>query len=131
MSEISSERKVTALAEAQTLIRALAEPSPAGEKIKAALRRVSRKLPNWSNNRIRDVWNADERIRIRADELDELREANRANEKAAKNELVSLRERLARLESLLVQTDPDFFSPQIDQLRQQVRRPGGSYRALD
>lgn len=131
MSGISSERKVTALAEAQTLIRALAEPSPAGESIKAALRRVGRKLPQWSSNRVRDVWNADERIRIRADELDELREANRANEKAAKNELVSLRERLARLESLLVQTDPDFFSPQIDQLRQQVRRPGGSYRALD
>lgn len=131
MSGISSERKVTALVEAQSLIRALAEPSPAGESIKAALRRVSRKLPHWSSNRVRDVWNADERIRIRADELDELREANRANEKAAKNELVSLRERLARLESLLVQTDPDFYGPQIDQLRQQVRRPSGSYRALD
>lgn len=131
MSRISSERKVTALVEAQTLIRALAEPSPAGESIKAALRRVGRKLPNWSNNRVRDVWNADDRIRIRADELDELRAAKNQNEKAAKNELVSLRERLARLESLLVQADPDFFEPQLDQIRQQIRGSSRSDFAVD
>ena len=130
MSEISSERKVSALVEAQTLIRSLAEPTPEGVKFKVAIRKIKRALPQLSNNRIRDVWNADKRICISADELNELRAA-KANEKAATNELAELRERLSRLERLLVQTNTNLDRPEIDRSWIQDGGRGGSHRTVD
>lgn len=47
--------------------------SDAGESLKAVLRRLSRRLDSWSENRIRDVWHRDPRVKIRADEVSQLR----------------------------------------------------------
>ncbi len=134
MSEISSEsNRVSVLVEAQGLVRSLAEPRPAGDKIKEALRRAARKLPQWSPNRVRDVWNADERVRVRAEELEELRVAARVTkeERAAGHELAELRNRIGRLERLLVSTDPDFHRENLAGLREQARGLGGADRSVD
>ncbi|MCK1594092.1 hypothetical protein IVA98_27070 [Bradyrhizobium sp. 160] len=60
------------LLEAADLLRKLAA-SDAGESLKAVLRRLSRRLDSWSENRIRDVWHRDPRVKIRADEVSQLR----------------------------------------------------------
>ncbi|MBN8957641.1 MAG: hypothetical protein J0H17_13890 [Rhizobiales bacterium] len=91
---------MTTITEASSLIRRLAEPAPPGDSVKAAMRRAWRKLPDWSANRIRDVWHAEKRVRLRAEELEHLRKAT-AQEKAAKDELQELRARVKRLECLL------------------------------
>jgi hypothetical protein len=57
--------------EAQTLVRRCAEPRPAGDQVKAAIRRASRRL-GLSFTRTRDLWYGDAR-RIDAEEMDRLR----------------------------------------------------------
>jgi hypothetical protein len=108
-SGFRSERsRMSALVEARDLIRELAEPRPVGDTAKAAVRRAYQRLETWTFNRVRDVWNADPRIRVRGDELDELRQAaaarrNKSHQKAAADELTELRQRIARLEQLIEQ----------------------------
>jgi hypothetical protein len=58
--------------EAQTLVRRCAEPRPAGDQVKAAVRRASRQL-GLSFTRTRDIWYGDAR-RIDAEEMDRLRQ---------------------------------------------------------
>jgi hypothetical protein len=63
--------------EAQTLVRLCAEPRPAAEQVKAAVRRASQRL-GIPFSRTRDIWYGDAR-RIDADEMDRLRrEAEKA-----------------------------------------------------
>src|SRR6202035_5946650 len=57
--------------EAQTLVRRCAEPRPAGDLVKAAVRRASQQL-GIPFSRTRDIWYADAR-RIDAEEMDRLR----------------------------------------------------------
>jgi hypothetical protein len=57
--------------EAQTLVRRCAEPRPAGDLVKAAIRRASRRL-DLPFSRTRDIWYGDAR-RIEAEEMDRLR----------------------------------------------------------
>jgi hypothetical protein len=57
--------------EARILIRRCAEPRPAGDLVKAAVRRASRRL-GLSFSRTRDIWYGDAR-RIDAEEMDRLR----------------------------------------------------------
>jgi hypothetical protein len=57
--------------EAQTLVRRCAEPRPAGDQVKAAVRRASQRL-GIPFSRVRDIWYGDAR-RIDADEMDRLR----------------------------------------------------------
>jgi hypothetical protein len=59
--------------EASELVRWLALPAPAGDTTKAAISRAHRILKTWTWNRVRDVWHADPRISVSADELDQLR----------------------------------------------------------
>src|SRR5262249_2999373 len=59
--------------EASELVRRLALPAPAGDTTKAAISRAHRILKTWTWNRVRDVWHADPRISVSADELDQLR----------------------------------------------------------
>ena len=73
MHDNQTESFSSPLAEAQALVRRLAEPVPAGDSTKAAISRSARSLQNWTYNRVRDVWHADARVRIRAEELEELR----------------------------------------------------------
>jgi lipopolysaccharide/colanic/teichoic acid biosynthesis glycosyltransferase len=63
--------------EAQILVRRCAEPRPAGDQVKAAVRRASQRL-GIPFSRVRDIWYGDAR-RIDADEMDMLRqEADKA-----------------------------------------------------
>jgi hypothetical protein len=59
--------------EAQSLVRRCAEPRPAGDLVKAAILRVSRRL-GLPFNRAKDIWYGDAR-RIDAEEMDLLRAA--------------------------------------------------------
>jgi hypothetical protein len=63
---------VTSIEEAQSLVRRCAEPRPAGDQVKAAIRRASRQL-GLSFTRTRDIWYGDAR-RIDAEEMDRLRQ---------------------------------------------------------
>ena len=63
--------------EAQILVRRCAEPRPAGDQVKAAVRRASQRL-GIPFSRVRDIWYGDAR-RINAEEMDQLRrEAEKA-----------------------------------------------------
>jgi hypothetical protein len=57
--------------EAQSLVRRCAEPRPAGDGVKAAIRRASMRL-DLPFTRTRDIWYGDAR-RIEAGEMDRLR----------------------------------------------------------
>src|SRR6267154_5611714 len=59
--------------EAQILVRRCAEPRPAGDQVKAAVRRASQRL-GIPFSRVRDIWYGDAR-RIDAPEMDRLRQA--------------------------------------------------------
>jgi hypothetical protein len=113
--KVSEMQFVSTAAEAAFLIRRVAEPRPVGDSAKAALVRVSRRLSSWSFNRVKDVWYGDQRIRISADELRELRRAARihALEQEATHELRLLNERIARVEEALFAqaADMDRASP--------------------
>ena len=58
--------------EAQSLVRRCAEPRPAGDLVKAAIRRASQRL-DMPFSRMRDIWYGDAR-RIDAEEMDRLRQ---------------------------------------------------------
>jgi hypothetical protein len=63
--------------EAKILVRRCAEPRPAGDQVKAAVRRASQRL-GIPFSRVRDIWYGEAR-RIDADEMDKLRqEADKA-----------------------------------------------------
>jgi hypothetical protein len=93
---------VALLREACRLLRRLAQPSIAGESVKACQRRVYRRLKTWTFNRIRDVWRPDPRIRVRAHEIEQLRMAAevRGGERALAD-LRTLQQRIEKLEQLL------------------------------
>jgi hypothetical protein len=63
----------SSIEEAQALIRRCAEPHPAADSVKAAIRRASQRL-DLPFSRTRDLWYGDAR-RIDAHEMDRLRQA--------------------------------------------------------
>jgi hypothetical protein len=133
MSHKSSEwvRVMSSTAEASSLLRRIAAPTEADGSVKAALQRAHRKLSTWSFNRVRDVFHADPRIRISAEEMDQLRAATRANEETdARDELLQIQARLAALEAALNATDEDFHRPQIDALRRLFTQSRAGRRPL-
>jgi hypothetical protein len=62
---------VSSISEEQALVRRCAEPRPAGDQVKAAILRSSRRL-GFPFNRTKDIWYGDAR-RIDAAEMDRLR----------------------------------------------------------
>lgn len=68
------------LLEASRLIKALAPVCEGG----SATTRVARvaKMLGWGFQRARSIWNADNRVRLRPEEVDQLRRAMKAGEKA-------------------------------------------------
>jgi hypothetical protein len=108
--------------DAMAALKTLSEPWERGDKIKRAIER-SAHLAGLSYSRCFEIWYGRAR-RIEPEEVARISEAlEQKNRLEARNELSELRLRLARLESLLVQTDPDFHRPTIDFVRQHVRRP--------
>ena len=136
----SSKSQMTeaAIQEASDLLRGIAGERRADEKIKGVLRRVRDALTkkygpdHWTASRVRCVWYADRRVSLREGELDQLRAlAKRRADTEASNELLELRDRVARLERLLEQTDSAFHSPTIGALRDLVRGQIGSLGEAD
>lgn len=122
MFDNASESRVSALQEASTLVRRIAEPVPAGDSVKAALKRVLRRLPNtpnWTHSRVRSLWYGDRRCKVSGDELNELRRV--ARKTVGSDELGK---RIARLEAWAARTDPEFFGPSVDALRSAYERIG-------
>lgn len=111
-------------------LRELSEPWPTGSKVKEAIDRAS-KAVKFSYWRASDIWYGKAR-RIEEYEYAAVAEAlDKKRREAARNELHELRTRLTRLESMLVQSDPDFHRESIDVARTQVRSMGGARGGLD
>lgn len=72
-SKLQRSLYASSIEEAQVLARRCAEPRPAGDQVKGAIRRASRRL-NMPFSRVRDVWYGNAR-RISADEIGRLRRA--------------------------------------------------------
>lgn len=110
-------------------LRELSEPWHRGDKIKAAIARAA-DLADLSYWRAFDIWYGKAR-RIEPSEAERIEAAlQRKSEEATRNELHDLRSRLLRLESLLVQKDPEFHRGGADLVRREVRGLGGSGRAM-
>lgn len=109
---------MNAAAEARELIGEIAGPMELGGKIKAAIAAVARKT-GIAERRVRGLWNK-ERV-VRADELDALRRAVRAKQKAEHDaEMAELWAYVARLEERLAVADADFTGPHREALRSAV-----------
>jgi hypothetical protein len=70
-TKLPSSPYASSIDEAQILVRRCAEPRPAGDLVKAAVRRASQRL-GIPFSRVRDIWYGDAR-RIDAEEMDRLR----------------------------------------------------------
>jgi hypothetical protein len=102
-------------------LKELSEPHSRGEKMISIIERSAR-LAGLSYSRCYEIWYRRAR-RIEPAEIARISEAlEQKNRLDARNELSQLRLRLARLESLLIQTDPDFHRPTVDLMGQQLRR---------
>jgi hypothetical protein len=83
------------LCEASGLVRQIAAPATG----KAALLRAYRKIGTWTYNRVKDVYYADRRIRISADEIDGLRAIALGKTEAISNSSITEGKRIATLEA--------------------------------
>ena len=102
-------------------LQELAEPCSRGEKMVSIIERSAR-LAGLSYSRCYEIWSRRAR-RIEPAEIARISEAlEQKNRLDARNELSQLRLRLARLESILIQTDEDFHRPTTDFVGQQLRR---------
>lgn len=110
-------------------LQELSEPSERGEKIQFIIDRAA-KAAGLGYSRAYEIWygrakrvSDEERVRV-AEALEKKRKV------AAANELNELRTRITRLESLLVQIDPDFHRSSLDACRHQVRAMDGNGGAV-
>ncbi len=120
------------LDEAANLLRKIAGNRRADESMKGVLHRVRRVLlqklkpqdGRWSGNRVSAIWYRDERVRVRAEELAELRAlaAPEPQEADPLAELQATIERLAKYEPLLERLDAEFHGPQISAARDQISK---------
>lgn len=105
---------------AREYLRELADPRPGGDPVKSAIDRAARRcgLTYW---RAFDIWYRKAR-RIEEFESDAIAAAVvKRRRELARNEFHELRIRLARLESMLAQSDPDFHRHTIERVRGQLR----------
>lgn len=130
ISDKSSEaRFMNATIEASHCLKRLALPAPAGDSVKAALRRAGLRLDGWCRangvdlwtaNRLKDVWHVDRRISVSAEELEQLRAANAVRERGeadARDEVRQIYAGIALLVERLAQIDPEFHSQTMSSFR--------------
>lgn len=106
------------MSDTSAALRQLAEPWVGGEKIKNVIDRAAKRagLKYW---RAFDIW-YDKARRVEDFEREQIAQAlEQKHREAARNELHDLRTRIMRLESMLVQTDPDFHRETITALGHQ------------
>src|SRR3984893_16361958 len=105
--------------EAQAHVRRCAEPRPAGDIVKAAIRRASRRL-DLPFSRTRDIWYGDAR-RIDADEMDRLSQtATQADLAHAVASVKTLRSKILASSSEGARQ----IAPQLDSALRAIRRAG-------
>jgi len=104
------------MTDVQAALKQLSEPWRCGDRVKSAIDRAAKEA-GIPYARAREIWYGNAR-RIEAHELEKIQQAlHRKRNKVAKNELLELKARIARLESLLSSTDPDFHSEALAALR--------------
>jgi hypothetical protein len=102
------------------MLRELSKPHGEGEKIPSIIERTAR-MAGLCYSRCYEIYYRRARD-IKPAEIERITAAlEQKNRLETRNELSELRLRLARLESILVQTDPDFHRPTSDFLRQSFR----------
>lgn len=124
---------MSAVCEASDLLRAISEPCPPGDSVKAAINRAARRVSKFMAQPMRpgraeDIWRKEARS-IRSEEMDALRAAAR-REKAILDEAMDLEARLARIEAALSSINPLFDSEVLDEIRRAARPLGQSSREV-
>lgn len=118
MPEIPSEKSEMSSVEfAQYALRDHVSPPIVGS-VKARLRHAARLL-GWSQNRVKDVWYADPRISISADEIRKIEEMTGL--RYGREELRSIEELIGKADAILAHTDEDFHRPFLAALRAVAR----------
>ena len=100
-------------------LRTTIAPLGAASNTKDRIRFASRKL-GWSYSRTKDVWYADPRVSISADELSQL-ETVSGDVYAARKELRSVDQLIAKAEALLDGKDADLHRPMVHALISFIR----------
>ena len=122
---IEKEKPMSPACEAHHLIATIVGPQEIGGRIKTALGLVARRT-ELPERRVRGLWHKEARA-IRAEELDALRRAARAEQRAEINaEISELRARLARLEEQIAMAGPQMGSG----AREEMRSPMGGFRGM-
>lgn len=126
------ETRMSAVVEAQRIVRFLAEPARVGDNIKSCIARAARRVPFWSHRYVKAVWYG-EVAGIDADEFEQLRAiANGdAEAHAAREEYQRLLARLARVSAALRLSDAEFHSETLHALELVVRGPRARDSAMD
>lgn len=93
-------------------------PKSEGHNVKDRIRMAARRL-NWSFSRTKDVWYADPRVSIDADELRAIEEA--AGVKYGRIEVRTIDELIAKADALLDGPEADFYRPLVDGFRSFIR----------
>lgn len=91
---------------------------PSFGSVKQRISRASR-LTGWSFNRTRDVWYADPRVSIKAEEL--VRVEAISGLEYARQEMRNYEDIISRAEALLDGPNADFFGPFVDAMRNVLR----------
>jgi hypothetical protein len=125
ISDKATDMRTASLDDAADLLREIAGERRPDESLKGVFRRLNRKLSGWSDNRIRDIWRRDRRVRVRAEEVDQLRAIAKRDvpQRITDDELAELRATVARFASyvpLLERIDAEFHGPQISAARDQI-----------
>lgn len=123
---IEKEKPMSPACEAHRLIATIVGPQEIGGRIKTALGMVARRT-GLPERRVRGLWHKEARA-IRAEELDALRRAARAEQRAEINaEIAGLRARIACLEEQIAMAGSDLGGAPGDQMR----GPLGGLRGMD
>jgi hypothetical protein len=112
----SEKSAMSSVAEASVLVRAVAEPRPVGDSVKAAISRAAARL-GFAYGRTREIWYRNAR-RIEAAEMDRLR--HRADQLATQNAINNL----ASLHSRLSQSDEAFHREALVHIERALRGMG-------
>jgi len=93
-------------------------PKGSGQNVKDRIRVAARRL-GWSFSRTKDVWYADPRVSISAEELRAIEET--AGIKYGRIEVRTIDELIAKADALLDGPEADFYRPLVDGFRAFIR----------
>lgn len=130
-SKHSGNPKLSAVAEASFRMRRLAEPYPAGDRVKAAIQRAAKRA-GLPIQRAENLWYGEARL-VRAEEMDAIRqadEARRAKEEIAREQAQQLGAVFASVAARLWETDADGNRDDIAALVKAARALGAPHSAV-